>query len=277
MGSETYYHSHNFYGWNAATSQPSPAGPAVDPNSLLFSQPPPNISPSASPTNTPSLVTDTHLDPGYTYNTTTYNYYAPTPQSFTASPCSNNLLHQYYPSPASSVHQVGWSQNEQDTTYTSPYHTEYRPYQFLPAGPSQHAGTVQPAAIFGKPELRDESYPQTTLGTPDTSARATPSNEPKGHDNHKRLLVSSTLQYGATHPIASSLSSQSLLSAEPSEDERLAADESSMEQFEDHGPAVTEPQAGPSRKGTEKRKRTRTAQACEPCRKRKAKVSSQSP
>ena len=70
---------------------------------------------------------------------------------------------------------------------------------------------------------------------------------------------------------------QSLLSAEPSEDERLAADESSMEQFEDHGPAVTEPQAGPSRKGTEKRKRTRTAQACEPCRKRKAKVSSQSP
>jgi hypothetical protein len=273
MGSEPYY-PHNFQSWNDPSPQSNPGG--VDPNSLLFSQSQPQIQTSpSSPTTQLSFVADTYLDPGYMHHQTTYGYYAMTPQTVSTSPCASNMLHHPYPSPAPSMNHLGWASVEQDTSYRTPYNAEYRPYEIPTAGPSQHTGTVQPAAIFGKPEFRDESYPHTTLGTPETSARGTPSNEDSNFSSssRKRPLLSSGL-YNLGPYIEPSLSSQSLKSTAPLDDNIFEAEaDISAEENEEQEAGVAHPAAATSKKGAEKRKRTRTAQACEPCRKRKAKVS----
>lgn len=146
-------------------------------------------------------------------------------------------------------------------------------YQMAPV---QAAGTCQPQDIFKK-GATEALYAQTTIDTPDTSARATPI------DDGRYLSVRNQLDpvppndwrasSAATNPLPSiqklHLRQNSASSMEDGADTSSQTSELDDLALEGLSPAIL-PRADHD---GEKKKRTRTPQACEACRKRKAKVS----
>lgn len=137
------------------------------------------------------------------------------------------------------------------------------------------SGTVQPSAIFSRSDLKDISCPQTSLGTPETSARATPVDD----ESYLRLQQATRAglpndQWQPAAPKTDPVMPMNVL--HPQRSVGLTIEEDGRDMSEPNEsplalpvlfPAVIKPANG------EKKKRTRTPQACEACRKRKAKVS----
>lgn len=137
-------------------------------------------------------------------------------------------------------------------------------------------GTVQPSAIFGRSEVKDISYPQTSLGTPATSARATPV------DDEPYLRLQQATRAGipagtwqCAPPKTDPVPTVKVLHSQTTMDRSMEGDDGHYSEMNE-SPLVVSPLLPPNlaKSGAgEKKKRTRTPQACEACRKRKAKVS----
>jgi hypothetical protein len=284
--SESYDESQTYYGWGQAQigqqgtidyELPQPLGQTtIDPNSLLMAPTPLNTSPSSCSSTLPSFDGNAYLDPSFTLQQLPFSQgYTTTGQEMPPAQFGYNMVQHPYPSPPTSI--PAWSPYQINLNPLSGYNSQHTAYE-TGAGPS-HQATVQPAAVFCNPELRDDQYPLTALCTPDDSAQATPSDEEKPQTLHKRLLISSALfQTASSIPTGQCSPSQSLKRSAATapesidvDDEDADADADSTE--EDVSTTIVHPPVATSSKGgSDKKKRTRTAQACEPCRKRKAKV-----
>lgn len=140
----------------------------------------------------------------------------------------------------------------------------------LPSPPTAPMGTVQPSDIFRQMPVKDASYPQTALGTPDTSARATPNADELSFTTHKATPAGPSALWQPlapkTDPVPSTKTLK-LLQTPPESSEDVESNHS-IDDSPMSGPIVLQAVKG----NGEKKKRTRTPQACEACRKRKAKV-----
>lgn len=164
-------------------------------------------------------------------------------------------------------------------------HSQLQRYDFLASdfqyqmAPTQATGTCQPQDIFKK-SATEALFGQTTLDTPDTSARATPIDDGRYLSVQKQIDPVAPNDWrtssGTTSDSMPTIERLHIRQNSGSSTEDMMETSSQTSDFDDlaldgYTPAVlprmTEAVAV-------KKKRTRTPQACEACRKRKAKVSS---
>ena len=150
-------------------------------------------------------------------------------------------------------------------------------YQFAPP-PTQPLQTVQPSSIF-KESFSEALYAQASLDTPDASARATPFDDGR-YPLERNVSNSGSVQgWHSSAPNTDSLPSiQTLHIRQYSNNSSMGhlSQDSPTSEFdelaEEEGMTSTIPKGPGDGQNGEKKKRTRTPQACEACRKRKAKV-----
>jgi hypothetical protein len=143
--------------------------------------------------------------------------------------------------------------------YNIPTSSYNRPASFTPHVPtfptSTGTGTVSPTAVFGDSVPTEVSFPSTTYSTPDISRGVTPDR----HRHTDELLCRIILDSGAW--------------SEPRTDKNpltgIPSPESPSAPITITHPTLTSRRSNHGKP----QKRTRIAQACEPCRKRKHKVS----